>query len=102
MADKEKTRIRVRVEHWFIPNEAHSIAAQFRTQAGAIRDQANTVGKAKNTLDASWEGNSKNKFMLLFDPMPGNLGSYASWLEQAANQIENTQAMEYRWEWRDA
>ena len=100
MAGK-KTKIRVRVEHWFIPPEAHTIAGQFRAQAGAIREQANALGKAKNTLEGSWEGNSKNNFMQMFDPTPGNLNSFASWLEQAAKIIENTKAMEYRWEWRE-
>ena len=100
MSEKKKKN-EDRVEHWFVPNEAHTIAGQFRAQAGAIRDQANALGKAKGTLNDSWEGIAKNKFMVLFDPMPGNLGSYASWLEQAANKIENTKAMEYRWEWRE-
>ena len=99
--NKKKKKIRVRVEHWFIPKEAHTIADKVRAQARAIRKQANALRKAKNTLDGSWEGNSKSNFMQKFDPTPGNLNSYASWLEQAAKKIETTQAMEYRWEWRE-
>ena len=98
---KKRKKIRVRVEHWLIPKEAHTIAGQVRSQARAIRGQANTLGRAKNTLDGSWEGNSKNKFMQKFNPVPSKLNSYASWLEDAAKKIESTQAMEYRWEWRE-
>lgn len=99
MGDRVRKRVQVRKERWFVPPEAHTIAAQFRTQAGVIRDQATALRKAKSTLDSSWEGNSKNKFMAEFDPMPGNLDSYAAWLEQAANKIERTQAMEYYYVW---
>ena len=100
MARKTKTKTKVRVEEWFVPNEAHVIASEFRTQARVIRDQATALRKAKGTLDGSWEGNSKKNFMQVFDPVPGNLDSFASWLEQSANKIENTKAMKYRYEWR--
>ena len=100
MARRPIPKICVRVKHWFIPDEASTIASQFRSQARVIREQATALRKTKTTLDTSWEGNSKNKFMYEFDPMPGKLDSYSTWLENAATKIETTQAMVYRWEWR--
>lgn len=100
MAAKAKTKKLTKVEHWFTPPEAHNIASQFRSQARVIREQANAIRKARSTLDGSWEGNSKNNFVSQLDPVPGNLDSYAQWLESAANEIEHLKALEYRWEYR--
>lgn len=99
MATKPKEKTRVRVEKWFTPKEAHTIASQFRTQARVIREQANALRKERSTLDSSWEGNSRNNFMQLLDPVPGNLESFAQWLESQANKIENLKALKYEYEY---
>jgi uncharacterized protein YukE len=101
-ASQLPTKKRVRVDHWFTPPEAHTIASQFRAKAGEIRAQAQNIRRGRSTLDISWEGNSKNNYFASLSPVPGDLDNYANWLEQKANQIENLKALEYRWEWRDA
>ncbi len=100
MATTTKRLKRVRVDHWFTPPEARTIASQFRAQARVIREQAGAIRKAKGTLDISWEGRSKNNFDTLIDPVPGNLDAFAQWLEGKASEIERLQALEYRYEWR--
>jgi len=99
---QSSTKKRVRVDHWFTPPEAHTIAGQFRAKAGEIRAQAQAIRRGRSTLDLSWEGKSKNNYFVSLNPMPGDLENYANWLEQKANQIEHMKALEYRWEWRDA
>lgn len=100
MATKAKAKTRVRVEKWFTPNEAHTIASQFRAQARVIREQASEMRKASSALDGSWEGKAHKKFMEKFNDVPGALDSYAQWLEGRANEIENMQALKYEYEWR--
>ena len=78
----------IRVPRTFVPGEAHSIAAGFRSQAARVRDQARQLRNVGGTLDTTWEGNAKNAFFSSFSSEPGNLESYASWLEDRARQIE--------------
>lgn len=91
----------VRVEHWFIPPEAHNIASQMRNQATIVRQQQARLSKALSKLNSSWEGNAQKTFISLFSGMPGRVGSYASEIVESASEVERTKAMEYRWEWRD-
>jgi uncharacterized protein YukE len=78
----------IRVPRTFVPGEAHSIAAGFRSQAARVRDLAQQLRNVGGTLDTTWEGNAKNTFISSFSSQPGNLESYASWLEDQARQIE--------------
>jgi uncharacterized protein YukE len=78
----------IRVPRTFVPGEAHSIAAGFRAQAGRARDLARQLRDVGGTLNTWWEGNAKNVFFSTFSSEPGNLESYASWLEDKARNIE--------------
>jgi uncharacterized protein YukE len=78
----------IRVPRTFVPGEAHSIAAGFRSQAGRVRDLARQLRDVGGTLDTWWEGNAKNAFFGSFSSEPGNLDSYAAWLEDRAREIE--------------
>lgn len=91
----------VRVEHWFIPPEAHTIASQLRSQAGEVRQQQARLAKVLAKLNGSWEGNARNAFISRIENIPAKLGLFARELESKADKVEQTKAMEYRWEWRD-
>ena len=78
----------IRVPRTYVPPEAYSIAAGFRSQAARVRDQAQQLRNVGGTLDTTWQGNAKNAFFSSFSSEPGNLESYASWLEDRARQIE--------------
>jgi uncharacterized protein YukE len=78
----------IRVPRTFVPGEAHSIAAGFRSQAGRVRDLARQLRDVGGTLNTWWEGNAKNVFFSSFSSEPGNLENYASWLEDRARNIE--------------
>lgn len=78
----------IRVPRTFTPPEAYAIAAQFQAQAKHVRDLANQLRKVKTTLDATWEGNSKNRFSSGYEPEISKMDSFADWLEEMANQIE--------------
>jgi uncharacterized protein YukE len=79
----------IRVPKTFVPGEAHAIAAGFRAQAGKARDLARQLRAVGGTLNTWWEGNAKNVFFSTFNSEPGNLDSYASWLEDKARIIEH-------------
>jgi len=78
-----------RVKKTFVPPEAPRIAAEFRKSANEVRIQASRLRGVQGTLDSTWQGNSKNVFMSGFSGEPGNVESYACWLESKANEIEN-------------
>jgi uncharacterized protein YukE len=78
----------ISVPRTFVPQEAHSIAAGFRLQAGRMRDLARQLRDVGGNLNTWWEGNSKNNFFSSFSSEPGNLESYASWLDDQARYIE--------------
>lgn len=72
-----------------VPPEAHAIAESFRKEANRVRELASQSRKIKGTLDGSWQGISKNKFSIDFDPKISQLDNYANSLEEKARQIEN-------------
>jgi WXG100 family type VII secretion target len=72
-----------------VPPEAMEIAASFRAAAEKIRQLSSTLRTTGTALDTMWEGNSKQHFMDAYNPQPGNLESYAMWLESTADQIES-------------
>jgi len=79
----------IRVPKRFTPPEAYTIAAQFRGQAKHVRSLAAQLRQVKAKLDASWEGNSKNRFFSEFEPEISKMDAFADWLEAKANQIEH-------------
>lgn len=78
----------IRIKKTFVPPEAYGIAAQFQAQANRVRDLASQLRKVKSTLDATWEGNSKNRFSSGYEPEVSKMDNFADWLEDKANQIE--------------
>lgn len=80
--------MRIRVPKTFVPKEAYVIAGNFRRAAGEARSLASQLQSVGNSLNSSWEGNSKNQFMQEFQSEPGNLLDYANYLEQCARTIE--------------
>lgn len=73
----------------FVPPEAGGIAASLRSASAKVRDLSTNSRSTGSLLDTSWEGHSKDRFIDTFQSEPGNLDSYSSWLESAANQIES-------------
>jgi uncharacterized protein YukE len=71
-----------------VPPEAFEIAASFRTAADKIRQLSAELRSTGAALDSIWEGNAKNRFMDAYQSQPGDLESYAAWLDNAARQIE--------------
>jgi uncharacterized protein YukE len=78
---------------WIVPPEAPGIASSFRSAAGKLRGVSGNLRSVGGELDGSWEGNSKNLFMADFSPEPGNVDSFASWLDGAASRIESMTVM---------
>jgi WXG100 family type VII secretion target len=70
------------------PPEAVEIAASFRTAAEKIRQLSAELRSMGAAIDSMWEGNAKNRFMDAYQSQPGDLESYAAWLDNAARQIE--------------
>ncbi|RME57022.1 WXG100 family type VII secretion target [Candidatus Parcubacteria bacterium] len=79
----------IRVPKRITPPEAHAIAAQFRGQANHMRSLAAQLRQIKAQLDATWEGNSKNRFSGEFEPEISKMDTFADWLEAKASQIES-------------
>jgi uncharacterized protein YukE len=71
-----------------VPPEAIEIAASFRTAAKKIRELSASLRLTGAAIDVMWEGNAKDRFMDTYRTQPGDLESYAAWLESAARQIE--------------
>jgi len=78
----------IRVPKTFVPKEARSISAIFRKAAKEVRAQAAQLKSISNNLNATWQGNSKNRFMSEINPEQSKLLDYASYLEQCARTIE--------------
>ena len=81
-------RVPVRVPRTFVPQEAHGIAERLRSEAAHIREYANQLRDVRNTLNNTWQGNSKDRFMGEYQAEPDRLDSYAAWLITRANEIE--------------
>jgi uncharacterized protein YukE len=81
--------MRIRVKKTIVPKEAYEIAGNFRRAAQEARNLASQLQRVGNSLNATWEGNSKNNFMQKINPEPGNLNDYANYLEQCAHKIEH-------------
>jgi uncharacterized protein YukE len=75
----------------FVPPEAGALAVRFRTTAEKLRGGGFELRDVSRALGESWEGRSRERFMLDFGPRPGQLESVAQWLEQAARQLEATE-----------
>lgn len=86
MAWKKVTKSR---EISIVPPEAAEIAASFRSAADKIRQLSSPLRSAGAALDSVWEGNAHNLFMDAFRPQPGDLESFADWLESTASKIES-------------
>jgi len=80
-------KVRVPVLRVFVPREAHSIAAQLRAAVGPVRAFAQQLRKIDGTLDATWEGNSKNRFSEGYEPELGRTEDLAGSVEHVAGQI---------------
>lgn len=72
----------------FVPSEAHNIAARFRAAASRLRGLAAELRSIGGVLDATWEGNSKNRFSDAYGVEPGKMDEFAGWLEDRARHIE--------------
>ena len=91
--------MKIRVSRSFVPPEAHRIAASFDNAAREADRLAGQLSNVSNTLETTWEGNSKNNFMADFRSEPGNLHSYAAYLRKCAQQIREIRVTV--WEWKE-
>ncbi len=87
--------IPVRRSRTFVPAEAQAIAARWRGLATEIRDTAERLRSVGASLDSTWEGNSKQRFMAEFDAVPGNVAGCADLLESLATQVESITVTEW-------
>ena len=85
--------MKIRVPKTIHPPEAKGIAASFRRAAGEARKLSGKIQTIGNTLNDTWEGNSKERFMSEFSQEPGNLNSYADYLEDCARKIESIEVI---------
>ena len=91
--------MRIKVPKRIHPPEAKGIAGKFRQAATEARKLAGQLQVISNALDSSWEGRSKDRFMGDFRSEPGNLNSYADYLEDCARKIEDIEVTV--WEEKD-
>ena len=73
----------------FVPAEAHKIADRWRGIAVEIRSNAESLSSLGSTLDATWEGTSKQRLMAEYHVLPGNVGGCAELLDSLAAQVES-------------
>jgi uncharacterized protein YukE len=91
--------MKIRVKRTIHPPEAKEIANKFRRAASEARKLAGQIQKIGSTLNSTWEGNSKESFMAEFTPEPGNLNSFADYLEECAQKIESIEVE--IWDWKE-
>lgn len=91
--------MRIKVPKRIHPPEAKEIAGKFRQAATEARKLASQLQVISNALDSSWEGRAKDRFMADFRSEPGNLNSYADYLEHCARKIEDIEVTV--WEEKD-
>jgi WXG100 family type VII secretion target len=87
--------IPVRRSRTFVPPEAHGIAARWRALAKEIREISNSLQSVSASLNSTWEGNSKQRFMAEFESSPGNVAGCADLLESLASQVESMTVTEW-------
>jgi len=75
----------------FVPPEAGWLAAYFRKTAEKFRGIGSDLRRVPTVLDETWDGVSRDRFMLDFEPRPGRMEAVALWLEFAARQIAATE-----------
>ena len=75
----------------FVPPEAGELAARFRKTAEKLRGNGSDLRRVSGAFDGTWQGRSRERFMLDFGSRPGQLESVAQWLEMAAGQLERTE-----------
>ncbi len=92
-------KIPVKRAHTYIPQEAHSIAANWRQLAQQIAALASNLRGLSAALHADWEGNSAQRFLGEYDPEPGNTDSSANLLESLASQAEAISVTEWETVW---
>jgi uncharacterized protein YukE len=81
--------ISVRRARHFTPDEAHTIAAELRAIASEARNLAARLRTINGNLEATWEGQAKNRFLVNFSCEPSVGESSASWLEAEAQRISS-------------
>ena len=80
----------------FIPDEAHSLAAEFRAIADEARELAERLRVINGDLESSWEGQAKMRFLQDFTGQPPVGESDAGWLEAEAARVSTIRVD--RWE----
>lgn len=74
---------------WICPNEAGQIAAVFEKKAAEVYELAARLERIKSSLDTTWEGNSKTRFMATFENNPAQMRAFAEELISRAKQIRS-------------
>jgi len=77
------------------PPEAIGIAAAYRRLAEVAHRLADQEYRIARRLDASWEGNAKNRYDLDYGHLPSYLGTLAESLLHDAGQIERIMVTVY-------
>ena len=85
----------VRRSRTFVPAEAQAIAVRWRGLAREIRDTAEGCRSVCASLDSTWEGNAKQRFMAELNSVPGNVTGCAELLESLATQVESITVTEW-------
>ena len=87
--------VEVRRSRTFVPAEAHGIADRLRGMAAETRSNAESFRSLGSRLDATWEGNAKQRLMVGYNVLPGNVDGRAEMLDSLAAQVESITVTEW-------
>lgn len=87
------------ITRWFYPKEANHIAGVYEQKAARVYELAAQLERIKGTLESTWEGRSKIRFMPTIDDMPSRLRAYAEELRARAREIRAIQVSETIRQW---
>ena len=94
-------RIPVQRKHTFLPSEAGEIGGAWRSLAGQVRTVGSVLHGLGGQLDVSWEGNSKQAFMVDYGPVLGTTESSVDLLESLAGEVARICVTEWETEWEE-
>lgn len=80
----------------FVPDEAHTVAAELRSVAQEARELAERLRVINGDLESTWEGQARTRFLQDFSGQAPVGESDAGWLEAEAGRISTIKVD--RWE----
>ena len=94
-------RMQVRHAKTLFPDQELGISAKWRAIANQIREVGQEGRTLGSSLDATWEGNAKERFSEYYRPEMGNTDACTEHLEDLANRIEAISVTIWETSWEE-